>query len=311
MNVIDFAAIFPFYIELFASAGGGGLGFLRVLRLARVFRIFKLGKYNSGMTLFSRTIISSLSALYLLSFFFIIATVLFASLIYFVEGGTWHGPGAICNSDGETCEQLYKGGAYLRYTADGYAQEPSPFSSIPASFWWVIVTATTVGYGDLYPTSLWGKIIGTACMVVGLLVLALPITVIGSNFAAEYERAREEAEAQEILVAELRELNSSSPTQKGGAAEDPSAVKAGEVEAALATSNVAARGLARATSMRQPRRGSDTEGPQGVVHEVHRFENGALAQITLTFKAPPGKTKSKSNPKPAFSAGDKVRLVKL
>jgi hypothetical protein len=66
--------------------------------------------------------------------------------------------------------------------------EQSPFSSIIGTFWWAWVTMTTVGYGDHYPTTLLGKIFGMVVMFFGVLVIALPITVIGSNFATAYHR---------------------------------------------------------------------------------------------------------------------------
>merc|ERR1740121_2439198 len=75
----------------------------------------------------------------------------------------------------------------------------SPFESIPACFWWAIVTATTVGYGDNHtPTTPAGKVVAGISMVWSLCVLALPIGVIGSNFSQvwkEYdEEKKEEAE---------------------------------------------------------------------------------------------------------------------
>ena len=68
---------------------------------------------------------------------------------------------------------------------DQVEQFPSPFQSIPQSFWWCIVTLTTVGYGDMYPYSVEGKIVGVLTMLVGLIMLALPLSIIGTNFIEE------------------------------------------------------------------------------------------------------------------------------
>ena len=65
-----------------------------------------------------------------------------------------------------TCETVY---------------EQSPYDSIPTSFWWCLVTMTTVGYGDVVPTQPLGKILAAIVMIFGIVVIALPITVIGSN----------------------------------------------------------------------------------------------------------------------------------
>lgn len=65
--------------------------------------------------------------------------------------------------------------------------EISPYESIPAAFWWCIVTITTTGYGDVTPTQWYGKALAMVAMLSGILVLALPITIIGANFAAAYD----------------------------------------------------------------------------------------------------------------------------
>jgi hypothetical protein len=180
MNMVDLLAILPFYVQLAIGGGGGGLAIFRVLRLARVFRVFKLGKYSSGMQMFARVLYKSRDALYLLIFFVTIAVILFGSMIFFAEGGEYD---AACD-------------CFLRDNALGDGKEESPFLSIPASFYWVAITTTTVGYGDLYPTSVAGKLVATFTMHLGVLVLALPITVIGTHFAIEYDALEEAAAAE-------------------------------------------------------------------------------------------------------------------
>jgi len=61
------------------------------------------------------------------------------------------------------------------------------FQSVPRTFWWAVVTMTTVGYGDMYPVTGLGKAVGVVTMFCGMIVLALPITVIGQNFSKQYE----------------------------------------------------------------------------------------------------------------------------
>lgn len=68
--------------------------------------------------------------------------------------------------------------------------EETPYTSIPTSFWWVIVTIGTVGYGDVFPTSMAGKLVASFAMFVGILVLALPISVLGASFSKHFAASR-------------------------------------------------------------------------------------------------------------------------
>jgi len=178
MNLIDLAAIAPWYLELLGLSGDDS-AVLRVFRLARVVRIFKLGKYATGLQLFGRTLLSSLDALVLLFFFLAIATILASSVMYFVERGRW---------SVERQEWL---------TDEG---DVSQFPSIPATFWWCVVTLTTVGYGDVVPVTLQGKLVAVLTMLAGVLTIALPVSILGSNFQLEFEKLEKEKKRKEAQV---------------------------------------------------------------------------------------------------------------
>mmetsp|Transcript_25930 Transcript_25930/g.64940 ORF Transcript_25930/g.64940 Transcript_25930/m.64940 type:complete len:626 (-) Transcript_25930:107-1984(-) len=202
-----------------------GLAVFRVVRLVRVFRLLKVSK--GSISLFDETMTNSAKPLNMLLGLVSIAVVVCASLMYFIERGRfnvtmqfWERPHRyMCEvmiaadpggpalgaaptysaGEREPCERVslhpdsraavfrcpYN---YKKNPACVVVYEQSPFSSIVATFWWTWVTMTTVGYGDLYPTTLLGKMFGMLVMFFGILVIALPITVIGSNFATAYHK---------------------------------------------------------------------------------------------------------------------------
>jgi len=177
MNVIDLVAILPYFITLattFASTDGSGsshampLAVLRVVRLVRVFRIFKLSRHSKGLQILGQTIRASMRELGLLIFFLLICVVLFSSAVYFAEADTAN----------------------------------SQFHSIPDAFWWAVVTMTTVGYGDMMPVSVWGKLVGSLCAIAGVLTIALPVPVIVSNFNYFYHR-ESDADCMQRFIGEL------------------------------------------------------------------------------------------------------------
>eukprot|EP00283_Hemiselmis_rufescens_P021090 CAMPEP_0173441370 /NCGR_PEP_ID=MMETSP1357-20121228/23921_1 /TAXON_ID=77926 /ORGANISM="Hemiselmis rufescens, Strain PCC563" /LENGTH=396 /DNA_ID=CAMNT_0014406947 /DNA_START=13 /DNA_END=1200 /DNA_ORIENTATION=- len=234
LNLVDCAAILPFYITLASDSGSGGTQFLRVIRLARVFRLFKLSKYSEGMHLLSSTMVRSWRALGMLFFFMVISVIVFSSIMYFVERGAYFycTPEAVelgkCDisevavrTEGKGLDQCDDwandgsnqvaakrlsccyGEAWYAYppsdlNGDGCADK-SKFESIPATAWWCVVTMTTVGYGDVVPLTTEGKLVAMVTMLGGILILALPITVIGSNFNIEYEKSEEEKKHQKEL----------------------------------------------------------------------------------------------------------------
>ena len=164
MNWLDFAAIIPFYLQLFlTNTEMNSIVALRIIRLIRVFRVFKLSRHSYSLQILGHTLRSSLSELFLLGFFLSIGVVVFSTLMFYAE----HESGA------------------------------KKFSSIPAGFWWAVVTMTTLGYGDIVPETLPGKLVGAACAICGVLTIALPIPVIVSNFSLYYSHAKAKQKASQ------------------------------------------------------------------------------------------------------------------
>ncbi|CAE8635407.1 unnamed protein product [Polarella glacialis] len=160
---------------------------LQIIRLTRVFRAFRLGRRFEAVIIIARSLKRSVRALYVLTLNLILGMIIFGALMYFAEQGSW---------DPATNEYLrQEGEVWNSTTLTWYPNyNRSPFESIPASFWWAIVTATTVGYGDGdTPTTSAGKVVAGVTMVWSLCVLALPIGVIGSNFSqvwTDYDREK-------------------------------------------------------------------------------------------------------------------------
>ncbi|KAK0148692.1 Potassium voltage-gated channel subfamily A member 1 [Merluccius polli] len=164
MNTIDFFAIIPYFVtlgtELAKDRGtppSVSLALIRVIRLVRVFRIFKLSRHSKGLQILGQTLKASLRELALLIFFLFIGVILFSSAVYFAE---------VDNPN-------------------------TSFTSIPEAFWWAVVSMTTVGYGDMYPETVGGKLVGSMCAIAGVLTISLPVPVIVSNFSYFYHRETE------------------------------------------------------------------------------------------------------------------------
>eukprot|EP00929_Paragymnodinium_shiwhaense_P075995 TRINITY_DN3896_c0_g1_i1.p1 TRINITY_DN3896_c0_g1~~TRINITY_DN3896_c0_g1_i1.p1 ORF type:complete len:951 (+),score=193.05 TRINITY_DN3896_c0_g1_i1:111-2963(+) len=190
MNIVDLLSVLPFYLD-FAFADMGVTSELKVLRLMRVLRLFKIAKHHPGIKMFIRVLAMSGSPLLILVFFNVILNIIFAALIYYTEGREFSVDPAftqvVDSSTGEA-EKLYPTGVFVRTGQDLVSTEVTPFRSIPTSMWWVSVTMTTVGYGDYSPTTRIGKAIGVMCFYVGIIFLALPISVLGSNFEIVYQQ---------------------------------------------------------------------------------------------------------------------------
>jgi hypothetical protein len=204
-NVFDFLAIFPFYVEIvFQNTYLPGL---RLVKLFRLFRIFKLGRYSSGMRLMFETIRRSGEALGLLMYMLSVLVLLFGTVMFFLERMSCpyrdnYAEGMLSFYD-SAC--LYDGG----HLGSGFALNevlccdenslPSDFAAISDACWLAIVTMTTVGYGDKYPKSRLGQLVGVTCMLSGVLIIALPTAIVGQKFQEVYRALEKKANAKPEL----------------------------------------------------------------------------------------------------------------
>jgi voltage-gated potassium channel len=153
--LIDLASFLPFYIPFL----GMDLRMIRVLRLFRLFRLLKMGRYSRALSTIQRVINSKKEELGLTIFSGAVLLILASSILYIIE----------------------------------HDAQPDTFSSIPDAMWWGAVTLTTVGYGDVYPVTGLGKIVGALIAVLGIGLFALPAGIIASGFASELQSKQTEA----------------------------------------------------------------------------------------------------------------------
>jgi len=143
-GIIDLLAILPTYLSLFFS-GTQYLLVIRSIRLLRIFRIFKLTRYLSESQILMDALTASRTKIIIFIFAVLMMVCVIGSVMYLVEG-----PG-------------------------------NGFTSIPASIYWVIVTITTVGYGDITPQTNLGKFLSSIIMILGYGILAVPTGIVASE----------------------------------------------------------------------------------------------------------------------------------
>ncbi|XP_070791227.1 A-type voltage-gated potassium channel KCND1 [Pituophis catenifer annectens] len=173
MSIIDVVAIMPYYIGLVMPENENVSGAFVTLRVFRVFRIFKFSRHSQGLRILGYTLKSCASELGFLLFSLTMAIIIFATVMFYAEKSTTE----------------------------------TNFTSIPAAFWYTIVTMTTLGYGDMVPSTIAGKIFGSICSLSGVLVIALPVPVIVSNFSRIYhqnQRADKRRAQQKVRLTRIR-----------------------------------------------------------------------------------------------------------
>jgi voltage-gated potassium channel len=159
LALVDLSAVLPFYLRFIRADLRVMRMFrmIRIMRVMRVARIAKLGRYSESLQMLMRVLRSKGEQLISAVFLLLILLIVVATLMY---------------------------------TAEKEAQ-PKIFTSIPAAMWWSAVTLTTVGYGDMYPVTPIGKIIGAITAMMGIGMFALPCAILGAGFIEELERNKQ------------------------------------------------------------------------------------------------------------------------
>lgn len=159
-GVVDLISILPYYLSM-----GVDLRSLRIFRMLRLFRLLKLVRYNNAMRRLVR-------AFYIAKEEVVVFGVVTIMLVYLAAVGIY----------------------YFENEA-----QPEQFKSVFHSLWWAVTTLTTVGYGDVYPVTVGGKIFTFMILMVGLGIVAVPAGVLSSALAKARQEEKEEKEAQEEI----------------------------------------------------------------------------------------------------------------
>lgn len=155
-GAIDLVALLPDYLQLIMISADPNLmhgettKIITILKVTRILRIFRLIRHVPGLWILIYTLKASIKELLLMTAFLVVGMLIFSSLIY-------------------------------------YAEDRKTFTSIPHSFWWALVTMTTVGYGDMYPVTAWGYVIGSFTALSGLLMIGFSVPILVNNFMMYYK----------------------------------------------------------------------------------------------------------------------------
>ncbi|KAL2093089.1 hypothetical protein ACEWY4_010401 [Coilia grayii] len=204
LNIIDAMAILPYYVSLVVKeedpsvaeherpAGRGYLDklglVLRILRALRILYVMRLARHSLGLQTLGLTVRRSTREFGLLLLFLCVAVTLFSPLVHLAES---------------------------ELTTTG-AQD---FSSIPASYWWAIISMTTVGYGDMVPRSIPGQVVALSSILSGILIMAFPATSIFHMFSRSYQELKAEHDRmlkEECAAAAAQATNAADGEAGGG-----------------------------------------------------------------------------------------------
>lgn len=157
MGIIDLLAVVPFYLPFFFKFD---LRLIRILRIMRLLRIFKLNRYTRALGLFTHVFYEKRNELGITLFVMFLLLLMSSTIMYYLESDV----------------------------------QPEQFPDIISTFWWSVATLTTVGYGDVYPVTGWGKLVSGMIAVLGIGLVALPTGILSAGFIEKLEQRNEEGQ---------------------------------------------------------------------------------------------------------------------
>ncbi|XP_028813002.1 potassium voltage-gated channel subfamily G member 4 [Denticeps clupeoides] len=192
LNIIDVMAILPYYVSLVLENqdnslkddvhSGSGRGYLdklglilRVLRALRILYVMRLARHSLGLQTLGLTMQRSTREFGLLLLFLCVAVALFSPLVHLAETELGVSP-------------------YHSSSSSPSTRSTQSFSSIPTTYWWAIISMTTVGYGDMVPNSVPGQVVAFSSILSGILIMAFPATSIFHRFSRCYQELKHEHE---------------------------------------------------------------------------------------------------------------------
>jgi voltage-gated potassium channel len=155
MQLLDLIVILPFYLVFFVQVD------LRMLRVLRLLRVFRLTRYSSSMGLLLQVLKKEGRNIGAALFVLLLLIIMAASLTYLAEQNA----------------------------------QPEAFGSILDALWWAVITMTTVGYGDVVPITVMGRILGAVIGIISVGMVALPAGLLASGFSQALQRRRAAFEA--------------------------------------------------------------------------------------------------------------------
>ncbi|MEG3901064.1 ion transporter [Microcoleus sp. B4-C5] len=160
LSLIDLISILPFYFLLLFPS----LNFVNLIRVLRLLRLLKMSRYSESVRTLGTVLYAKKEELIATAFAVFILLIFASSIMYFVESEA----------------------------------HPEAFGSIPDAMWWGVVTLTTVGYGDIYPITPLGKLLGAMLAFLGIGIFALPAGIIAGGFSEELQKRKQEKKAENL-----------------------------------------------------------------------------------------------------------------